>query len=513
MSRQCINELEIGHKVDMEVRIVAADVRNKKNGEPYLALTLGDCTGEIEAKHWKLNLKECEAVAMVQFAQVVGNAREYNGAIELHLTQAPRDLGLPQNMSDFLKCSPLSLDELHSRLHQHIASVQDVRLNALLRSIFTEDKEKSEAFMEYPAALGMHHAFRHGLLHHTLEVVDMVAVMADQQIRWGGHPVCRDLAVSGALLHDIGKVEEMQEQNFSYEISEAGSLHGHIMQGAIYVTRKIAKLKHKRPDISFSKELEQMLIHLICSHHGKGEWGSPRPPMTAEAVLIHMADKTSADLYYMEEMHKKAVNGKTVVKQSKLENGFGGQGRYVFVGDMGTLEMIGHEIDGQEEPLAFPIPREFQLPILRLISTDEAEDLRISTRNLPLVGKIAAGQPLLHSDCLDGHLSVEASGLGNGKGLYYLLRVRGDSMTGDGIFDDDLIVVKQQDDADFGDLVVALLMDEDEGATVKRLVQIAGQVFLMPSNPAYPPIPVSDRSALQIQGRVIGIARSDVPMD
>ncbi|MCW3094962.1 MAG: metal dependent phosphohydrolase [Chthonomonadaceae bacterium] len=511
MSRQWIKDLDVGQKVDMDVRVVKAALHTAQNKSHFLLLTLADKTGEITGKQWNSTAKDHETLSTTKFARVVGRLEEYRGSQQVIFSQPPIDIGVPQNMSDFLICSPLPPDELHSRLHQHIASVHDIRLNALLRSIFTEDKEKSEAFMEYPAALGMHHAFRHGLLHHTLEVVDMVAAMADQQIRWGGHPVCRDLAVTGALLHDIGKVEEMQEQNFCYEFSEAGSLHGHIVQGAIYVTRKIAGLKRKRPDISFSKELEQMLIHLICSHHGKGEWGSPRSPMTAEAVLIHTADKASADLYYMEEMHKKAVNGKTVVKQPKLENGFGGQGRYVFVGDMGTLEMVRNKIDEQEEPLGFPIPSQFKLPILRLITTEEAEDLGISTRTLPLVGKIAAGQPLLHSDSLDGHLSVDASGLGNGKGAYYLLRVRGESMTGDGILDDDLIVVKKQDEADFGDLVVALLRDEDEGATVKRLVQIAGQVFLMPSNPAYPPIPVSDRSALQIQGRVIGIARSDVP--
>jgi 3'-5' exoribonuclease len=502
MSRIWIGELEVGQKVEMIVRVVRADVQHKKNGAPYLVLTFADRTHKIAAIRWKPSSHECETLPKIKFAHVIGEVQEYNEAQQLVLSSPLTDMGLPDDLSDFLACSPLALSELQSRLHYHIASVRDHRLNALLHSIFVEDKKISSAFAEHPAALENHHAYRHGLLHHTLEVVDMVAAMADQQQQWGGYPVCRDLAVTGALLHDIGKTEEMQEQDFTYEFSAAGSLLGHITLGAVYVARKVAKL---RREMIFPEELEQMLLHLISSHHGKGEWGSPKAPMTAEAILIHMADKTSTDLYFVQEAREQAIHGKAFVKQRKLESGFGGVGRFVFVGDVSALEFVDNKSTAEVHSHAFPIPREFRLPILRLINTDEAKNTGIFTRSLPLVGKIAAGQPILHSDSFEGHAHVEASALGSGKGDCYLLRVRGDSMIGDGIMDDDLIVVRHQEHADFGDLIVALL--DDEGATVKRLTLEKGKVFLLPSNPAHQPIPVSDLACLKIQGRVIGIAR------
>ena len=226
--------------------------------------------------------------------------------------------------------------------------------------------------------------------------------------------------------------------------------------------------------------------------------------MTVEALLIHMADKTSADLYYMEAARKLAVDGQSVVHQSSLENGFGGRGRYVFIGDMGTQETTRDETMDMERPLAFSTPRELRLPILRIIHTQNAENRNIVTKTLPLVGKIAAGQPLLHPDSLSDPLCVEASALKNGKGEFYLLRVYGDSMTGDGIQDGDLIVAKHQSDANDGELVVALL---DDGATVKRLARKEGKVSLLSSNPTHSPIDVPEGAALQIQGIVVGIAR------
>jgi len=503
MLRQWIAELEVGQKVDMEVRLVKAGVHSAKDGSSYLALTLADHTGEITAKRWKTREQDWEALTAAKFARIEGKVELYKETQQIILTQLPVDIGFPEDLSDFLICSPLPLGELRSRLYKHIDSVHDSRLNALLCSIFIDDTKKVTAFMEYPAALNNHHAFRHGLLHHTLEVADMVAAIADRQQRWGGQPLHRDLAITGALLHDIGKLDEMEEQDFSYTISESGSLLGHIMQGSFYVLRKIVKLRNT---MLFSERLEEMVLHMICSHHGQGIWGAPKPPMTAEAILVHMADKASADLYYMEDAKKLATSGQSVVKQFKLDDGFGGKGRFVFVGDNGMSEDVYEEALREDRPLAFPIPEEFKLPILRIITGDQTFHSDVLTHSIPLFGKVAAGQPLQYIDDPSEQFCVETSPLCNSKGKHYLLQVSGDSMTGDGILDGDLIVVRHQDHADNGDLVVAQL--RDEGATVKRLAQKGGKVLLMPSNSTHLPIPVPNISDLQIQGRVVGIARS-----
>jgi len=503
MSRQWIDELEIGQHVDIEVRVVKAEVRSTKNGDPYLDYTIADRTDTIVAKHWSPATQEHQTCSTIRFARVLGKVEEYHGKRQIKLTRSLLDIGLPDDLSDFLTCSPIPVEELRSRLDHYIASVRHSRLNALLRSIFIEDTRRAKAFMEYPAALNNHHAFRHGLLHHTLEVTDMVAAIADRQQRWGGQPLHRDLAITGALLHDIGKLDEMEEQDFSYTISGSGSLLGHIMQGSFYVLRKIVKLRNT---MLFSERLEEMVLHMICSHHGQGIWGAPKPPMTAEAILVHMADKASADLYYMEDAKKLAASGQSIVKQSKLDDGFGGKGRYVYVGDMGISEDVYEEVLREDRPLDFSIPEELKLPILRIITGDQIAHSDVLTHSIPLFGKIAAGQPLEYIDDPSEQFCVETSPLCNSKGKHYLLQVSGDSMTGDGILDGDLIVVRHQDHADNGDLVVAQL--RDEGATVKRLAQKGGRVFLMPSNPTHLPIPVPNILDLQIQGRVVGIARS-----
>lgn len=505
MSRLWIRDLNVGQNVQLEVCILRGEVLKTRNGDDYLALTLSDCTDKIAAKRWKPSTVECETVATVRFARVWGKVDKYEEKPQLVLSRPLQDIGMPADLTDFHRSSPLPLAVLKARLHDHIASVRDPRMHALLEAVFVEDTMFSAAFLEYPAALDNHHAFRNGLLHHTLEVTDVVAATADKQQHWGGKPLHRDLAITGALLHDIGKIEEMRQENFIYEFSDAGSLLGHITLGTIYLARKIAHVRHKK-GVGFPAELEQMILHLVSSHHGKGEWGSPKAPMTPEAIVLHMADKTSADLYFIQEARSEADGSKRFVRQRKLDSGFGGVGRFVFVGDMEALRLPDAEVRPVAEPESYPIPKEFRLPVLRLVETAEDEsDAHIVTRSLPLYGKIAAGQPLLHSANQEGELRVDVTALGSGRSNYYLLRVQGDSMAGDGIQDGDLIVVRHQEYADYGDLIVALL--EDEGATVKRLVREKDRVFLMPSNPMHAPIPVPDPTQLQVQGRVVGIAR------
>jgi 3'-5' exoribonuclease len=501
MSRLWIKDLNVGQTVEMDVCVLRGDVLQTRNGDDYLALTFGDRTDKISAKRWNPSSVECEAVSTIQFARISGKVELREEKLQVKVLEPLHDLGTPSNLADLLLCSPIPLSELQTRLYIHIESVHDPRLKALLEAVFVEDPKFSKAFLEYPAALGNHHAFRHGLLQHTLEVADIVTAMADKQQKWGGEPIYRDLAVAGALLHDIGKIEEMSQENFAFEFSDAGSLLGHVTLGTLYLIQKIV-MTRKEKEIDFPRALEQMLLHLVCSHHGRGEWGSPKAPMTPEAVILHMADKMSADLFFLQEARAEANTSTHFVKQRKLESGFGGLGRFVFVGDMDALRPPLVDMPALMEPVGYPLPDHFSLPVLRLIDTDK-ENGGDSVRSLTLYGKIAAGQPLMHSDNQEGELQVDLTNLG--KGRFYLLRVQGDSMTGDGIQDGDLVVVRSQAGADHGDLVVAML--DGEGATVKRLVRKKNEILLMPSNRAHPPIPVPPSARLDIQGRVVGIAR------
>ena len=324
LRRVWIRDLEPGQNVRLQAQVRSVDIRKTKAGSLYLVFTLGDKTGTISAMLWGQGASDCRDLQRVRFAEVHGDVGEYRGRLQLNLAAHPRELSTPDDLSDFLQCSPLPLAELQARLFHHIHSVENGYLHAVLIEVFENNRRLSTRFMEHPAAQSMHHAFRHGLLHHTLEVTDLVASMAERQSRWGWRAVNRDLVVAGALLHDIGKTQELEEADHRYRYSPGGELLGHITLGHLIAARAIAKVRKRS---GFPEALEHMLLHLISSHHGNSDWGSPEPPKTMEALLLHAADKTSADLYYFHEAAKQVGEDEQFAKQFKLDPGFSGSGR------------------------------------------------------------------------------------------------------------------------------------------------------------------------------------------
>ncbi|RYZ86328.1 MAG: HDIG domain-containing protein [Proteobacteria bacterium] len=178
------------------------------------------------------------------------------------------ELDHPTDLSPYIISSPLPIESLLKRLEIHINSVKDPALQALLKFTFVESLDVRHRFITYPAALKMHHAWQHGLLQHSLEVADTVAALANLYNTWGYKHVSFDLAVTGALLHDIGKIKEMALEHVSYISTHAGDLNGHIILGTIFLARQIASVR-KRQGCDFSETLEHTLMHLITSHHGK----------------------------------------------------------------------------------------------------------------------------------------------------------------------------------------------------------------------------------------------------
>jgi 3'-5' exoribonuclease len=493
-----ISDLKVGQNVHLPVHIVSAEVRNF-NGGRRLDLTLCDKTGTIQAVLWNVQPADLPILQQIRFANVCGDVKEFRDRPQLALTAPPQDIGTPADLSDYLACSPIALPELETRLFRHIDAVENGTLHALLLEVFQRDTELSARFKVLPAAVTMHHAFRHGLLHHTLEVTDLVASMSESQSRWGWRVVNRDLAITGALLHDIGKAHEIDDTGNRYRFSAGGELLGHIALGLLIVARAAAKV-HKRQ--GFPKLLEVMVLHLIASHHGKGEWGSPEPPKTMEALLLHMADKTSADLFYFHEAAAQAGEDDRFAKQFKLDSGFGGDSRRVFVGDIESL--LSEPANWFVDPDACSVvPRTMRLPVLRMVHINWDEEAIAGMRVLPLVGHIAAGTRVLDAENLEEPMLVEAQQLSEAS--HYLLRVKGDSMTGDGIEDGDILVVRQQETADPHAIVVAQV--PTDGAVVKRLERTAAGIRLLSSNPAFPPIQVPEPGRLRVQGLVVGIAR------
>lgn len=282
---------EIGPRGSVSGRflVLEAQLRAAKNGSQFVALRLGDRTGEIAAKVWDANE---EVFARFPAGQVIeiqnATAREFGGAIQLEMdgrALAWRVLAEDEvDFAEFLPVAPSPRDDLWRRLDEAVASVGEPHLAALLRSFFGDEGFRT-AFGLVPAAIKRHHVYVGGLLEHTVGVAAICEAVARI------YPMAnRDLLLTGAILHDLGKVKSYKVAR-SFEATDEGKLLGHLVLGVQMVEERIGRL---RAEGGFPEDLHLCLQHLLLSHHGIMEWGSPVEPVTLEACLLHHADNLDA---------------------------------------------------------------------------------------------------------------------------------------------------------------------------------------------------------------------------
>ena len=258
-------------------------IKMASSGSPYLQLKLRDCTGVVNAKLWSAPADILQTLAGAQLVSVRGQvdvSPRYRGdfklfSIEPHPT--------PADLSPFLPPLPEDYQAHAGRFVDLIRSVREPHLKALLREIFHPEAELWSRFCEAPAAKTMHHAHRGGLLEHSGEV----ALMCDRMATVLPH-IDRDLLVCCALLHDIGKLEELESDLNAGEYTPAGQLVGHIVLGTCLVASAAEQIA------GFPAQLKHEVMHLILSHHGEPEWGAARRPMCAEALILSQCDNMSA---------------------------------------------------------------------------------------------------------------------------------------------------------------------------------------------------------------------------
>lgn len=263
----------------VEGRYYVRDIQFKpfrnKDGQ-FLDITLGDKTGQIKGKLWDADTEVAKKLAPGQVVHIVARVDSYKETPQLVLTRQPEIIPPDQyDIGDFLPCTEADRDELLEEVNTAIKKVVDPYLRALLDAIFTP--EFTAAFYKAPAAKGHHHAYIGGLLEHTVGVLRVAEAMAKI------YPVDEELLVAGAILHDIGKIWEYTYDT-NIDVSDDGQLLGHIMMGAQMVTESAATIE------GFPAERMTQLHHMILSHHGNLEWGSPKRPVFLEAELLHLAD-------------------------------------------------------------------------------------------------------------------------------------------------------------------------------------------------------------------------------
>ncbi len=265
----------------------SADVRQRRGGGPYLAICLGDRTGDVTALVWEKVERLREILEPGTVVAVKGQVQRYNQRIQVVVRRAE---ALPDEQVDqdlFVRSSAVEPALLWKQLLALIEEVGGSNLRQLLFRVFS-DPEVERLFKVAPAARSMHHAFRSGLLEHTVSVTTAARSLA-RHYRLDG-----DMVVAGALLHDLGKIWEL-EIGASIEYTDDGRLLGHLPMETLFVERKIIELER------FPPELRRQLLHILLAHHGEYEFGSPRRPKTPEALLVHMVDNLDSKMAGMLE--------------------------------------------------------------------------------------------------------------------------------------------------------------------------------------------------------------------
>jgi len=288
-----IEEYKEGNKFSGIYLCKTKQVLKTKAGKTYYSLILQDKTGIIDGKVWELNngIEEFEAM---DFIMADGMVTSFQGARQVNINRIRKAQEGEYNPADYIPASKYGIEEMYNELKEIIKTIKDPYLRKLAEMCFIDDTEFANKFKSHSAAKSIHHGFIGGLLQHTLAVARMCSFMADNY-----NILDRDLLITAAIFHDIGKVYELSYFP-SNDYTDEGQLLGHIFIGAEFIGNKIKEIP------GFPKVLATELRHCILAHHGELEYGSPKKPAMAEAMALAFADNADARLETMTEIYEKA---------------------------------------------------------------------------------------------------------------------------------------------------------------------------------------------------------------
>jgi 3'-5' exoribonuclease len=294
-----VNQLTDGQDVDLVLLVRDREVRTTREGDEYLKLSLGDRTGVVSAliRDGVPAVREvCEAGAAIRVQGGYSVHPRYGPQLAVRRLRAAD----PQEIDMDVLCDgpPRSAAQMEADLREIIATIHDRHLRALLDAIFGPHTRTWELFRAAPAAKRYHQAYRHGLLEHSLSVAQSVSAIS---ANFPG--IDREVAVTGALLHDIGKLDAYASAGAAIDLTDLGKLQGEIPLGYYRIRRLIEELPE------FPEQLATAVLHIILSHHGTLEHGSPVVPCTREATLVHMIDNLGGRLGSFDRLEKELPQG------------------------------------------------------------------------------------------------------------------------------------------------------------------------------------------------------------
>jgi 3'-5' exoribonuclease len=296
-----VRELTDGQEIDQVLLVREREQCARRDGREFLRLTLGDRSGTVTAMVWEDVAERsggCDAGACVRVAGRYG-VHPRHGA-ELTVSTLRPALDHEYELDDLLDGPPRDADRMEADLRELVATVQDPHLRQLLDRLLGAESPTWALYRDAPAAKRYHQAYRHGLLEHCLGVAQAVSAIS---ATFPG--IDRDVAVTGALLHDIGKLDAYTADPLAIDMTDLGKLQGEIPLGYYRVRRTIEELP------GFPAELAVAVLHIILSHHGQLEHGSPVVPCTREATLVHMIDNLGGRLGSFDRLEKELAEGAT----------------------------------------------------------------------------------------------------------------------------------------------------------------------------------------------------------
>ena len=267
-----------------------------KGGKDYENVTLADKTGQISCKIWNPDSAGIGDFEPGDYVEIKGLVKLYNNAMQMSLDRVIKARSDSYDPADYVPVSDRNIDDMYSELMALIESVKSPYMRLLLESFFVEDADFIKSFKEHSAAKSIHHGFMGGLLQHTLNVATLCDFYCKR------YPILnRDLLISAAIFHDIGKTQELSlfPRN---DYTDEGQLLGHIVIGVEMIDEKLASIK------GFPKKRAAELKHCILAHHGEYEYGSPKKPALIEALALNFADNTDAKIQSMSEILNDAAS-------------------------------------------------------------------------------------------------------------------------------------------------------------------------------------------------------------
>jgi 3'-5' exoribonuclease len=298
-------EFDVGESVELFLLIKSSVKGTASNGKPFLSLVLQDKSGELEAKLWDVSESDEASYAAEHIVHIAGDIQNYRGRKQLKIRQI-RQATTADNVSagEFMETAPVNKDEMAEEITQYIFEMKNANLQRITRSLLKKYQDK---FYDYPAAVRHHHEFVSGLSYHVVSMLRLAKSISDL------YPsVNRDLLYAGVILHDLGKVIEL-----SGPVSTTYTLEGNLIGHISIVVEEVSKMAE---ELNIDGEEVVILKHVLLAHHGKGEWGSPKPPLVREAEILHQIDLMDASMNMMEKALRHTKPGEFSERIFGLDN-------------------------------------------------------------------------------------------------------------------------------------------------------------------------------------------------